>query len=387
MLFAVGCGPTTHVVALREYESGRPAVAEETLFPLLQKTHKNDILYLWDMGMFRFAQGNYMMANEAWLKSDELAGIEPGALDTGLELFTTDADKRFIGDPVEYSMAFLYVGLGYYVMGDYENATVAFRKSLEWDYSGNPERQGDMVITNMMLAECYSRTGDHDQAVVGYRRALQSAPELIPAYIGIYRELDKMGDNIQEKTYREELAALISQEYAKATDRNPQGVLVVVMSGPAPKIEAQGEVFRKRKELASSIDRWQIECSGHRSAVATSLADELITHLKDQGGELGQAVRKVTQATVAEAMQEVPILGLFAPSTEADLRYWTTLPGRIYAGYIPLEPGLHSIRATAYDENGVSLENYRQTWHYIPVHEGENTVLVIISHKNLQELM
>jgi hypothetical protein len=387
-VLSAGCA-NPHMAALKAYDGGDPATAEKTLGPLLEKQDKNAILYLWDVGMFRFAQGNSLKANEAWMKTGELVGVEPGSLQTSVELFKSDASKTFIGDPVEYSMAFLYVGLGYYTMGDYENAMVAFKKSLEWDYSGDAERQGDMMITNLMLGECYARAGESDQAVVAYRRVLRGNPECVPALVGLCRELKKAGKSMEAEKSRAELASRVPKEYLDGLDRCSDGVLVVIMSGYVPKVKGDAFLgaFRVRSEVSTPIHHWQVGCVELPAPSEASRADTLMTHLKDQGGEKGQAVRKGAQVVAGALMKQVPILGLFAPKTEADVRYWSTLPGEVYAAYLPLEPGLHSIRAMAFDKKGKSLDNYRQTWHYIPVSQGGNTILVVISHKNLQTLM
>jgi hypothetical protein len=145
--------------------------------------------------------------------------------------------------------------------------------------------------------------------------------------------------------------------------------------------------FRKRQEVKTKLDHWVIECIDVNHQADASLADNLLEHFKDQGGESGQALRKGIQTAVGTAMKDVPILGLFAPSTEADVRYWSTISGRVYAAYLPVAPGVHTLRATAYDKRNKPLENYRQVWHYIPVHEGQNTVVVLISHANLSTLM
>lgn len=386
MLLLGGCA-TPHVAALKAYDAGDPATAEKSMAPLLEKEDKSTILYLWDVGMFRFAQGNSMKANEAWLKTGELAEVEPGALGTGLELFKSDASKRYIGDPVEHSMAFLYVGLGYYTMGDYENAMVAFKKCLEWDYSGDAERQGDIAIGNLMLGECYARSGESDQAVVAYRRALRGSPECTPALVGLCRELKKGGEAMEVEKSRGELAAKVPKEYLDAVDQYPQGVLVLIMSGHVPKVKEDALWLRVRNEVSTPIHHWQAGCIELPAPQEASRADALLTHLKDQGGRKGQAVRKAAQVTAGTLMSCVPGLSLFAPKYEADLRYWSTLPGDVYVAYLPLEPGLHSIRATAFDKEGESLDNYRQTWHYIPVSEGETTVLVVVSHRDLRTLM
>ncbi len=384
------CTTTPHKKALNYYDSGDPFMAEQTITPLLEKSrHKNHLLYLWDAAMFRFAQGNFIGANELWRKAGEIAGIEPGAMQSSLELFNSDVSRDFIGDPVEHSMSWLFVGLGYYMSGDYENATVALRKSLEWDYSVEVERQGDMVITNTLLGECYTRTGDHDQAVVAYRRALATNAGFLPAYVGLCRELRSMGDQAQVGKFCDELAAKAPDGYIQDLEGKKGGILVVVMSGAAPTIERDKFLgaFRKRAEVKSQINHWIVECVDESSRLTASLADDMITHFKDQGGERGQALRKGVQMAAQVALQNVPIVGLFAPSTQADVRYWSTVPGRVYAAYLPLTPGVHTIRASAFDERNRPIDHYQQVWHYIPVGERRNTILVLIGHANLEKLM
>jgi tetratricopeptide (TPR) repeat protein len=384
-----GC-VTVHQKALNYYAAGDPALAETTIEPLLEDPENKDyILCLWDDGMFRFSQGNYKGAIEDWMKAGELTGVEPGALETSLELFSSDASKRFLGDPVEHSVSYLYVGLAFYMLRDYEKATIAFRKSLEWDFSTEQERQGDMVITNMLLGECYARAGEHDQAAVAYRRALTANPDCVAAGIGLCRELRAMGDDMQAKKYCDEIAAKEPEGYVASLEEDTSGILVVVMSGPAPSVEKDAYLgaFRKRVNVKTPLDHWKIECVDEKEDVDASLADDLLTHFKDQGGESGQAVRKGVQVAASAVMKEVPILGLFAPSTEADVRYWSTLPGDVFVAYLPATPGTHTICARAYDKKDRPLDNYRQIWHYIPVREGENTVVVLISHANLQHFM
>jgi hypothetical protein len=174
-----------------------------------------------------------------------------------------------------------------------------------------------------------------------------------------------------------------------AVDQFEQGVLAIIMSGHAPKVKKDAFLgaFRVRSEVSTPIHHWQVSCVGGPEGIPVNRADALITHFKDQGGESGQALRKGAQVAAATVMQQVPILGLFAPKVEADVRYWSTLPGDVCVAYLPTEPGLHTVRATAFDKKNRGLDNYRQTWYYIPVSPEENTVLVIISHGDLHALM
>jgi len=393
LLLCCGCVSTYQGTYLSNYRAGRLDNSERLLTPILEeeiaKDNKNVILYLWEMGMIRFAQGNYLQANEAFLKTDHLLGYEPGSIETGAELFSSDASKRFIGDPVEASVAFLLAGLGFYMMEDYQNALVSFKKSLEWDFSTEEENKGNMVITNLMIGECYSRKGEADQAIVAFRRVIRFNPEFVPGYLALDRELRKLGRAMQVEENRRNMAKLVSPDYLAQIDRHEDHLLLIMLSGDAPPVKAEGHegMFRKRDEAKDPLGFWKVRCDDDDMVINMSMTDNLLMHFKDQGGETGQAVRKGTQAAAGAIMEEIPILGLFAPSTKADLRYWHTSPGKFFAGYIPIDSGLHTISVLAYDYGDSRLNSYRQVWHYIPVQPGENNVLVLVSFRNMQDLM
>jgi tetratricopeptide (TPR) repeat protein len=391
-----GCAPNLHQSALQQYRGGNPALAEETLTPWLAEKadDKDAMLYLWDIGMFRFAQGNYLAATEVWMKSDIMAGIEPGSGETFSALMSADANKDYLGDPVEHSLASLYVGLGYYMVGDYQNALVAFKKSLEWDFNKEPELTGNMVITNHMMGECYTQLGNSDDAVVGYRRAIKESPDFVPSYVGAIRELEKMNNMDEAARMREELAALVPEAYMQTMDQHPQGILTVIMSDYPPPIEAVGDAFRKRKDTKSRIHSWvvaseqlysrepgaKLDFFTADSALHASLADHTLTHFKDQGGETGQVARKLIQTGISAVTES--LFG-FGTDSSADMRYWSTIPGDVFAMYLPLEPGLHTVRAFAYNKDHAGMHDYKQLWHYIPVREEQTTALVLISHDKM----
>ncbi len=395
-LLISGCTPNLHQNALRQYRAGDPAGAEATLDPWLKEKadDKNMMLYLWDMGMFRFAQGNYRAANDVWKQSDILAGAEAGTGETIGALMSSDASKDYLGDPVEHSLASLYVGLGFYMEGDYQNALVAFKKSLEWDFNKDPERAGNMVITNHMMGECYSRMGEPDNAAVGYRRALLENPDFVPSYVGAIRELIKQNNMDEAARFQDELAARVPEHYLERIDQRPQGILTVIMSDYPPPVEEVADAFRKRKEKKSRIHSWvvvsnelysrepgaEMDFFTPDSALHASLADHMLTHFQDQGGEAGQVTRKLIQAGLSAVTEG--LFGLGADSG-ADLRYWSTVPGDVFAMYLPLEPGLHTVRANAYNEDYAGIPEYKQLWYYIPVRENETTALVLISNDKM----
>ena len=98
-----------------------------------------------------------------------------------------DMIASYAGDPVEISVAYLFIGLCYYYEADYSNAMIALRRSIEEDQTKEVGREGDMGITNFFMGESFSRFERWDDAAVAYRRAAEFYPELVPAWIRLWQ--------------------------------------------------------------------------------------------------------------------------------------------------------------------------------------------------------
>ena len=64
--------------------------------------------------------------------------------------------------------------------------------------------------------------------------------------------------------------------------------------------------------------------------------------------------------------------------TAADQRYWPTLPGGFYAGYLPLEPGTYSVEVTGVDQQDCDPDT-GNLWDGIIVKEKRRTLVVMNS--------
>ena len=69
--YLMGCAPNPYSKAQGHYFDGDPVMAEEVLTPVsaeeAEKDGKMKNLYLWDLGVYRFSQGNYEGAIECFM--------------------------------------------------------------------------------------------------------------------------------------------------------------------------------------------------------------------------------------------------------------------------------------------------------------------------------
>jgi hypothetical protein len=336
-------------------------------------------LYLWDLGVYRFSQGNYEGAITCFMESvKDKEEIHDGG-QTAKAILTDAKNQKYVGDPVEVSVAYLYLGLAFYMNEDYQNALVALRRSIEEDLSTDDSRQGDMAVTNYILAETFWRVGKYDDAAVAYRRALEHSADLVPAYIGLYHAMRALGKTADEERILDEIRKRVDEDYFEAvTDSaGEQGISFVLFTGRPSKVE-QVSAFRKRKEIKQENPDWRMSCGiAGKQEVNLFLADKMHDHLTDQGGLSDELRQQTTRAVTGTVMKQIPLVSLFAPSTEADIRYWPTMPGYVYIGYYPAESGIHQLSLQGYGKNGVPIPGRTRSWTNIGVEKGKRKLVII----------
>jgi tetratricopeptide (TPR) repeat protein len=384
-LLWTGCA-TPYMKAEQAYFKGDPATAEKTLAPIAQKeTKKNGKLknlYLWDLGVYRFSLGDYDGAIEVFMQSVTDAERIHGAGENVGAAVTSAASQQYVGDPVEISVAYLYLGMSYFMKGDYQNALIGFRRSIEEDLSKDEARRGDMGITNFLLGECYSRTGKFDDAIVAYRRAIEHEENMVPAYASLYWALKKQGNVSDIARIQGEIEKRAGKEYLASIDSTAgQGIVVAMFGGKASRVKGDALLgaFRQRNEIGQKVANWEASTNPADPYLALFPADNMHEHFKDQGGLGGEAKKQATRLVAAKAMSAVPILGLFAPSTQADVRFWPTLPGTVHVGYLPAQPGRYDINVKAYDKDRKPLNEFYQTWAGVVVPEKERALVILTS--------
>jgi tetratricopeptide (TPR) repeat protein len=383
--FLAGCAPNPYIKAQKLYYDCEPAMAEEVITPLAEEEQAKDgkmkNLYLWDLGVYRFSQGNFEGAISCFMESvKDKEAIHDGG-ETAKAMLTDAKNQKYVGDPVEVSVAYLYLGLAFYMKGDYQNALVALRRSLEEDLSKDQSRQGDMAVTNYVLAEAFWRVGRHDDAAAAYRRALEHSADLVPAYIGLYHVMRMLGRTADEQRILGEIEKRVDEAYFEAVTGSDgaQGISLVFFTGHPSKVEPVS-AFRKRKEIKKDIPSWRMSCgiAGNRD-LDLFLADNMHDHLTDQGGLSDELRQQTTRAATGAVMKQIPLVGLFAPSTEPDIRYWPTMPGYVYIGYYPYESGLHRLALLECGKNGMPIPERSWSWDGVEVETGKRRLVVVNS--------
>lgn len=119
---------------------------------------RNSVLNLMQLGLYAFQKGYYKDAELAFdkvLLHIESTYSENEESKKAISLWYGEDSKRFIGEPYERSMAYLYRGLLYLKDKDYENARASFKGGLLQDArSEDSQHQSDFKI--LLLLEALS---------------------------------------------------------------------------------------------------------------------------------------------------------------------------------------------------------------------------------------
>lgn len=345
-----GCGPNEHEraaqTAVWDFNNGNFPAAVAKLRPLAEDTNGDFVLNNLRLGSVALAGGDLDEAEAAFLRAYEVinsVGVNNGGRSLGAVVVAEDM-KVWKGEPFERAMANHYLGLVYYMRGDYANARACYENALfklrdYADEQGNKrdsrEVDSDFALASLMLGKCWVHLGRSDLAQANFDRAVSLRPDLAP------------------------IARLASEE--------KNNVLLVVDFGYGPQKVQTGDGslagFRPTAAQVGSIPLPTVVVDGR--PVGLQGADrppmDLLAVAQQQRWQSIDTIRTIKNvlgyglmgAGAYEGLRQHndPLLGLalfgtgmlVRGSASADVRFWETLPRTTFVLPLQLPPGKHTI--------------------------------------------
>lgn len=271
--------------------------------------------------------------------------------------------KVFKGDPFEKMMAHFFTGIRFYRLAQtsqskddrvvlLEDALGAFRRALEADKDSASKKQivkENFALGHYMTARCYAALGEESNAQVHLNKALACVPgcpyftmESLTDHNFIVVTACGYGPLKTRTGPGESIMQLVPRAGAETT------CTLSVDSAPVGSIVQVDDLFQQANEVDwGTMDKVR----------------------------LGKGVAK-------ELISAIPFAGIAAHAvmSEADIRVWQTLPGRMLLWTGKVEPGLHTLElAFTGGSKNAPLDRYRQIWYSIPAMADETTVLYLRS--------
>lgn len=311
------------------------------------KRDKNFALHSAQLGSAAITAGYYDLADQAFQGASKVMwSTGAGELRGLLSLISAESLKVWKGEPFEKAMASFYLGLLYYMRGEYDNAAAGFRKAILANKQADENHREEYAVAFYMLARCLARQKDLDGAKV----ALAKAKKIYPG--NPYFDLDKI--------QRSNFVLIVETGIAPEKYRH----------GPGASLDAFREV--KTADAGAEVT------VGRFSLGAAAEAFDLYLAAKNRGSS-GKDVVQGTKGVLRDAAIATAVIsdnqwvslgaGLFAVAnqSQADIRQWEILPQRvaIMVAYVP--PGSYDLRIDFLDSSGYKLPQYSQQWSHVSV--------------------
>lgn len=382
-----GCASRTDVAGksgVRAYFDGDLATARDILLPLANKTDENHVLNNLRLGSAALLALDLRTAEGAFYRAVEV--INAGGVNDPARVFSAyalyEGLKVWKGEPYERAMASYYLGVSFYLRGDYGNARASFENCLFKlaDYGENlddPSRfqliESDFALAQVMLGRTWTRLGRDDMAAKSFARAMQARADLSPLCdIELHR--------------RSNLLLLIDYDYGPLKVASDTGQVVgfvpsVGQAGPIghPRVRVNGREIASRELLVPTIDLVALaERREWRSIDTTRAIKDAVGKGLMLGGAVatGYGLANDSKEAVIGGLAAMAVGALLSASSKADLRQWEMLPRTVFVVPLEVPPGRHTITVDA-PPRGRSRLPIDQTWVDVVVPERGETALYL----------
>lgn len=286
--------------------------------------------------------------------------------------FHAESKKTFIGEPYERSMAYIYLGLLYWMRGEPDNARACFR-SAEFEDSDaeNHTYAGDWVLADYLDGLITEKLGgDGSDALKRAQAATKKV--LLPAYnhkanLHCFVEFGPGPNKYATGRYGEELRFAVPESpvataeirsddlQAMLTPLDDVGFQAQTRGGRAmDHILANKAVFKSGTDIAGDV------------ALAGGVGTVLLSN-NGTGREIGAGI--ALAGLIAKGISA-------ATKPEADVRAWDNLPRYLCFASFELSSGPHTITIIFRNGSGVELPGLTKRF-TVNISSNKNTVLFI----------
>jgi tetratricopeptide (TPR) repeat protein len=425
-----GCGPNEDQIKTAKAISARadrqPGYAESAAYikdRYLDPDSADYVMWSMEYSSLCMLGGNYDGAQEELLRCYEHIQNRQDTEKEKNAALSNESSKIFKGEPFERAMVADYLGMFFYIDGDYNNARVFFNQADMADATSEEncaDFRHDFRLTHYWLGRTYMKLGDEGNARLAFKKAgqLLTRPDQedetteIQEFHAEYRDkragLEKtcfeqasQGENAvlgvknmssapHKRTLPETLESATGSNPVekKAADLNEflttdfqkdVNLIVVLETGFSPIKILIGENGYGDKILRSGyFERTQnIYLNGHLAGPAYNMLD--MFHQADTRGTSEKDQVQLAKGVTQAVLRRLPYVGYAAAfwDVRADHRYWRLLPGEVSIYAAKVKPGVYTLAVQSFDSNGQLLPRQHMTKHFIPVlNQKENIVFL-----------
>lgn len=360
--FLVGCAGYSRATkqGMEAFERRNFAAAEAVFDPGAKEEGKDQLVYVFDRGTVRYCAGNYSESVKDFLLADKLAEIKDYTAigtEAGSILFN-DQITEYKGEEFEYVLTSVYLALNFAAMGKDEEAAVAARRVnriLERLRDEGSRKYHLNAFAQYLAGLLFERQGNWNFAYVDYKKTKELAPEFSRLRLDLVKgalQVDSSSDLFKWK----KTLGITDDEVAEARRefKKTGGVVLLYQNGFAPEkvpSPAWHEIpeYRKRYNRHRAARLFLEGKEVARTEILFDVEDAAIQNLKQKyaviiakrvAGVVGREVIRHQLDKKQEGLGSIVALGL-AIASQADLRFWSTLPKDFQLARVQVAPGTY----------------------------------------------
>jgi tetratricopeptide (TPR) repeat protein len=324
-------------------------------------------------GRIAFMKGDWAQAEgllaDAQTQVETIYADNPKAK-AARSVFVPESTKDFKGDPYERAMLGVYLGLIDLSRGDFDNARAGFRSAqLQLTWSASEQYEDDMALAQYLVGWSYWCEGSRSSAAEEFAQAQKLRADLVPPRpadnLLMLAEVGAAPVKIRAGQYGE-----VQRMRAGAPSPMQQVAFrVPSASGPpafVPAVMAEDLLLQSDTRGGRAIDGIRAGKASFRSGAdsvknAGASVSTVALGAAAIQGYTGRDSRAMSGIGVVAGLVALTAKGVSSSAeTQADIRYWSNLPERIYLATGRIEPGTDGVETGYYSFSGKPLQGMQR---------------------------
>ncbi|MCM0606423.1 MAG: hypothetical protein KA715_10065 [Xanthomonadaceae bacterium] len=318
---------------------------------------RDRLLYLLDLGVSLYTNGEYKEAITVFRQADKIAEIKDytSLATEAATLLVSDNNKSYRAEDFENVLINVYLSMCYAALGEVEDAAVESRRAnrkLQLMKTEGKRNYKQNAYARYLSGIFFEMIDEPDNAYIDYKEVLK----LDPAFEMVRGDLVRLARKLQRY---DDLDRYQKLKYPEPQIKKPAEIIVLYENGMGPIKIANPEfssipMFRPR---ANTITGAEVIIDGNpqgQTVLLDNIENTAITNLQEQyaglvAKKIGGAVVKTVVADQIGKATKNETLGflayiLFFLADTTDTRSWLLLPQNFQIARIPVDPGEHEVK-------------------------------------------
>lgn len=375
LFFMTGCVSAPLNDARNEFYSGKPAEAVQTLSDTSQSSSRDKLLFYMEKGLILHHMGDYDKSSKEFLKAANLVKRQDyvSVSEQSVSLVTSEWATSYKGEYSERLWIHSYQMMNFLLMYKPESAAIEARRALKVLKSFETPLKSD-YFTQALIGLSFESMQKYNDAFIEYKKLAMQFSSPAPLAWELYRLARLLGISEQAEKYK---SYIPTQRLNAFKDKSFGELIIFASSGRSPKKIAEDIVIPpsarlsmpKYQNISPPPPEYRIVASSRSIPYVTNITTDIFTvasaSLDDRSAGIitKQALRAGTKEVLSQVVDNendvagIIIRGIFFLMEEADTRSWETLPANLTLIRVPLKPGTHQIKVSAYRSDGFVMDS------------------------------